>query len=61
MPFIYFLMLKSEKVSMPVSSAGILSLGSDMELSGIKIDPKVIIITVVLFVLIIKVTTVLVG
>lgn len=46
---------KKASVSMPMSSAGILSAGSGEVLAGIKIEPRVIIIVTLIFVAIIKV------
>jgi preprotein translocase subunit Sec61beta len=51
---------KSEKISMPVSSAGILGLSPDMETSGIKIDPRVVVTAAIVFVLIVKIADVLI-
>ena len=46
---------KSERVSMPMGSAGILGIGADMETSGIKMDPKTIVLGILIFILLIKV------
>lgn len=46
---------KSEKVSMPMSSAGILGISSDMETSGIKMEPKTIVLGIIVFIVLIKV------
>ncbi len=46
--------MAEEKVMMPVGSAGIMGLSPDIRLSGIEIDPKVLIIAVFAFVLVIK-------
>jgi len=40
---------------MPMTSAGIVGLSSDMELSGIKMDPRNFIITVAILVAVIKI------
>lgn len=46
---------KTERITMPMSSAGILGMSADMEISGIKIDPRAVIVATVIFVLIVKV------
>jgi len=46
--------MAEEKVMMPVGSAGIMGFSPDIRLSGFEIDPKVLIIAVFAFVLIIK-------
>ena len=46
---------KQEKVSMPMGSAGIIGFSSDMEISGLKVDPKVIVIGALIFALLIKI------
>ena len=46
---------KQEKVSMPMGSAGIIGFSSDMEISGLKMDPKIIVISAFIFALAIKV------
>ena len=46
---------------MPMSSAGIISFSSDMKISGKEIEPKMLIIAALIFVLAIKVATILVG
>jgi len=45
---------KQSSVSMPTTQAGILSVGSDTELGGIKIGPKAIVIGVVVLIVLIK-------
>ena len=45
--------LKRTNLSMPMTSAGIVGLSADMELSGIKMDPRSFIIGVSIFVAII--------
>lgn len=46
--------MAEEKVTMPIGSAGIIGFSPDVKLSGFEIDPKVLIIVVFAFVLIIK-------
>jgi len=46
---------KSESVSMPMGSAGILGISQGETLAGIQIDPRTIIIAVLIFVGLIKV------
>lgn len=48
--------LKRTNLSMPMTSAGIVGLGSDMELSGIKMDPRSFIIAVAILVAVIKIS-----
>ncbi len=47
--------LKRTNISMPMSSAGIVGLSADMELSGIKMDPRSFVIGVAVLVAIIKI------
>lgn len=47
--------LKRTSLSMPMTSAGIVGLSADMELSGIKMDPRNFIIGVVVLVAVIKI------
>lgn len=51
---------KTEKISMPVSSAGILGLSPDMETSGIKVDPRTVIISVVALIIAVSLAHVLI-
>lgn len=46
--------MAEEKVMMPVGSAGIIGFSPDVKLSGFEMDPKVLIIAVFAFVLVIK-------
>ncbi len=46
---------KRSKVSMPMSSAGILGMSSGEQLGGVLIDPKTFIIVVLATILLIKV------
>ncbi|MEW5996662.1 MAG: hypothetical protein AB1657_03640 [Candidatus Micrarchaeota archaeon] len=47
--------LKRTSMSMPMTSAGIVGLSADMELSGIKMDPRSFIIGVAVLVAVIKI------
>ena len=49
---------RSERVSMPMGSAGIIGMGSDVEIEGIKVDPKVIIMGIMIFVAIVKIASI---
>ncbi len=53
--------VKSESVSMPMGSAGILGITQGESLSGIQIDPRTIIVAVLIFVALIKVLTFVMG
>jgi preprotein translocase subunit Sec61beta len=46
---------KQEKVSMPMTSAGIIGFAPDMKLSGMEIDPKYLVMAIVLIVVIVHV------
>ena len=52
---------KSQSVSMPMSSAGIIGTSSNETLDGIKVDPKTIIVATLLFVGIVKVASMLIA
>lgn len=45
---------KQQKVSMPMSSAGIVGMSSDMKVGGVEIDPKMLFVATVVLVLIVK-------
>ncbi len=47
--------LKRTNLSMPMTSAGIVGMSADMELSGIKMDPRSFIIAVAVLVAVIKI------
>lgn len=47
--------LKRTNISMPMTSAGIVGMSADMELSGIKMDPRSFVIGVAVLVAIIKI------
>lgn len=48
-------MLKRTSLNMPMASAGIIGLGSNMELSGRKMDPKSFLVGTIILIFIIKV------
>lgn len=47
--------MSSNKVAMPMSSAGIVGMSSDMKIEGKDIDPKVVIAAIVLLVVIVQI------
>ena len=49
-------LMKEERVSMPMGSAGIIGFSSDIKLDGIEIDPKALIIAVFVIVIVVNVT-----
>jgi len=53
--------MAQERVSMPMASAGILGISSDSKIAGIEIDPKVIVIATVVFVLLVKIADLVVS
>ena len=46
--------MKQERVSMPMSSAGIIGFSPDTKISGRELDPKFVIAAVVILVLIVN-------
>ncbi len=52
---------KQEKVSMPMSSAGIIGFSSDMKIEGMEIDPKMLVIAIFVLVVIVKVASLFSG
>ncbi len=46
---------KRSKVSMPMSNAGILGITSDTRLGGIEMEPKIIVIGIVAFIVLVKI------
>ena len=46
--------IKQQKVSMPMTSAGIIGFSSDVKLSGMEFDPKSVIIMTAIIVLAVK-------
>ncbi|MBI5227613.1 preprotein translocase subunit Sec61beta [Candidatus Micrarchaeota archaeon] len=53
--------MANDRVSMPLSGAGIIGFSSDMKLSGIQVDPKTLLIGVAIFVIAVKVASVAIG
>jgi preprotein translocase subunit Sec61beta len=51
---------KQEKVSMPMSSAGIVGFSSDMKIAGFEMDPKTLVIVTFVFVIVVKIADMLV-
>lgn len=49
--------MASNKVAMPMSAAGIVGMSSDMKISGREIDPKIILVAVVLLVITVHVAS----
>ncbi len=47
--------MKQEKVSMPMTSAGIIGFSPDMKISGMEIDPKYLVAAICLIVVIVHV------
>ncbi|NYZ76741.1 hypothetical protein H0O02_00305 [Candidatus Micrarchaeota archaeon] len=47
--------MAEEKVSMPMTSAGIIGFSPDIKISGFEIDPKAMIIATFVLVLIVKI------
>lgn len=47
--------MAQDKVSMPMSSAGIIGFSSNTKLEGIQIDPKAFVIAAFVFILLVKV------
>ena len=45
----------AKQVMMPMSSAGILGVGSNMELAGIKVSPKFVLAAALAFIFVIKI------
>jgi preprotein translocase subunit Sec61beta len=48
---------KQESVSMPMGSAGILGISQGETLAGIQVDPKTIVIGILVFVAIVQIAT----
>jgi len=49
--------LKQEKVSMPMTSAGIIGFSPDMKISGMEIDPKYLVAAIAAIVVIVHVAS----
>lgn len=47
--------MSDKKVMMPVSSAGILGVGSNMELTGFKVSPQMILAAALIFIFVVKI------
>lgn len=45
----------NKKLMMPMSSAGILGVGSNMELAGIKMSPKAVFAGALIFIFVVKI------
>lgn len=54
-------MARDSKVTMPMTSAGIVGMSSDMSSGGIEIDPKVMIVVVFVFVAVILAVGMFIG
>ncbi len=52
--------VRKESVSMPMGSAGIVGMSSDMKLEGIEIDPKVLVLGTFVLVVLVKAASILV-
>jgi preprotein translocase subunit Sec61beta len=52
---------KQSSVSMPMASAGIVGLSHDTKISGIEIEPKLLIVAAVVIVIVIKVAGIVVS
>ena len=50
--------MKEEKVSMPMTSAGIVGFSPDIKIAGREIEPKVLIMVTAVFVLVVKIASV---
>jgi preprotein translocase subunit Sec61beta len=51
--------VKQQSVSMPMSSAGIIGVSSDMKISGYEIDPKALVTFALVLVVVVKVAAIL--
>ena len=51
--------MAQDKVYMPMSSAGIIGPSSDIKIAGIQMDPKVFVIATIVFVILVKVASVI--
>ncbi|MFH2106058.1 MAG: preprotein translocase subunit Sec61beta [Candidatus Micrarchaeota archaeon] len=51
---------KSQSVSMPMTSAGIVGIAANEQLAGIQIDPRVVILATLVFVGVVKIASMLV-
>jgi preprotein translocase subunit Sec61beta len=53
--------IRQEKVSMPMASAGIIGFSPDVKISGMEIDPKMLVIAVVAVVVVVQVASLAIG
>lgn len=53
--------MREEKVSMPMTSAGIVGFSPDIKIAGMEIEPKMLIVATVVLVLIVKLASVAVS
>jgi len=53
--------MKQDRVSMPMSSAGIIGFSPDLKISGVELDPKMIIAAVVVLVLVVNAAAFVLG
>ncbi|MDD5340712.1 MAG: preprotein translocase subunit Sec61beta [Candidatus ainarchaeum sp.] len=53
--------MKEEKVSMPMTSAGIVGFSPDIKIAGLEIEPKTLVIATVALVVVVKLATVALG
>ncbi len=53
-------MSKEERLSMPMTSAGILGISAGENLAGIQIDPKTVVIATLVFVALVKIASLLI-
>ncbi len=51
----------SNKVAMPMSSAGIVGASADIKIAGMEIDPKLLIAAVLLLVILVNVAALVAG
>lgn len=49
-----------KKIMMPMTGAGILGIGSNIELAGIKMSPKTVLAAALIFIFIVKIADVLI-
>lgn len=49
--------IKQERVSMPMSSAGMIGFSPDVRIEGQEIDPKALIVATILLVIVVKVAS----
>lgn len=52
---------KRQSVSMPMASAGIIGVSSDMKISGFEIEPRSLVAGALIFVIVIKVAGIVIG